>query len=139
FFSETYHQANLAKLKIVDIFVQDNHSLSAEKPLRGLHYQPHNPQAKLCRLIEAKLWMWPSTSASAPLTLENGPASTSPPENKTKFTFQRVSPTVFWPSQKPFNCFTNAVTITHQKTSAAFCGTTLLSTVHGTLPIRCSL
>src|SRR2546423_3483673 len=54
FFSETYHQANLAKLKIVDIFVQDNPSLSAEKTLRGLHYQLHHPQAKLCRVIEGE-------------------------------------------------------------------------------------
>jgi dTDP-4-dehydrorhamnose 3,5-epimerase len=54
FFLETYHRANLAQLGITDTFVQDNHSLSAQATLRGLHYQLHHPQAKLCRVIEGE-------------------------------------------------------------------------------------
>jgi dTDP-4-dehydrorhamnose 3,5-epimerase len=54
FFLETYHKARLIELGIADTFVQDNHSLSAEKTLRGLHYQLQHPQAKLCRVIEGE-------------------------------------------------------------------------------------
>jgi len=54
FFLEAYHRANLAHLGITDTFVQDNHSLSVRGILRGLHYQLHHPQAKLCRVIEGE-------------------------------------------------------------------------------------
>lgn len=54
FFLETYHRAKLAELGITDTFVQDNHSLSVQGTLRGLHYQLHHPQAKLCRVIEGE-------------------------------------------------------------------------------------
>jgi dTDP-4-dehydrorhamnose 3,5-epimerase len=54
FFIETYHQAKLASLGIEDSFVQDNHSCSAQGTLRGLHYQLHHPQAKLCRVVEGE-------------------------------------------------------------------------------------
>jgi dTDP-4-dehydrorhamnose 3,5-epimerase len=54
FFLETYHQAQFAALGITDAFVQDNHSCSAKGTLRGLHYQLHHPQAKLCRVVEGE-------------------------------------------------------------------------------------
>lgn len=54
FFLETYHLSNLARFGIVDTFVQDNHSLSAQGTLRGLHYQLRHPQAKLCRVVEGE-------------------------------------------------------------------------------------
>jgi dTDP-4-dehydrorhamnose 3,5-epimerase len=54
FFIETYHKAKFADLGIVDGFVQDNHSRSAKGTLRGLHYQLHHPQAKLCRVVEGE-------------------------------------------------------------------------------------
>lgn len=54
FFLETYHEKKLAELGITDHFVQDNHSCSAKGTLRGLHYQLHHPQAKLCRVIEGE-------------------------------------------------------------------------------------
>src|SRR5437016_4673055 len=54
FFLETYHYAKFAQLGITDTFVQDNHSLSIQGTLRGLHYQLHHPQAKLCRVIEGE-------------------------------------------------------------------------------------
>lgn len=52
FFLETYHRAKFATLGITGSFIQDNHSCSAKGTLRGLHYQLHHPQAKLCRVVE---------------------------------------------------------------------------------------
>jgi dTDP-4-dehydrorhamnose 3,5-epimerase len=54
FFLETYHRRKFADLGITDVFVQDNHSRSAKGTLRGLHYQLHHPQAKLCRVVEGE-------------------------------------------------------------------------------------
>lgn len=54
FFLETYHRARFADLGIHDQFVQDNHSCSGKGTLRGLHYQLHHPQAKLCHVIEGE-------------------------------------------------------------------------------------
>ena len=54
FFIETYQKAKFADLGIADSFVQDNHSRSAKGTLRGLHYQLHHPQAKLCRVVEGE-------------------------------------------------------------------------------------
>jgi dTDP-4-dehydrorhamnose 3,5-epimerase len=54
FFMETYHRERFAELGISCSFVQDNHSRSAKGTLRGLHYQLHHPQAKLCRVVEGK-------------------------------------------------------------------------------------
>lgn len=53
FFSETFNQADLAKLDIVADWVQDNHSLSRDAgTLRGLHYQvPPMAQHKLVRVV----------------------------------------------------------------------------------------
>jgi dTDP-4-dehydrorhamnose 3,5-epimerase len=55
FFLETYHQQKFSDLGIQDVFVQDNHSRSAKGTLRGLHYQLHHPQAKLCRVVEGEV------------------------------------------------------------------------------------
>lgn len=54
FFMETYHRARFAELGINNTFVQDNHSCSTKGTLRGLHYQLHYPQAKLCRVVEGE-------------------------------------------------------------------------------------
>ena len=55
FFMETYRENVLAAAGITDCFVQDNHSHSARGVLRGLHYQLHNPQAKLCRVASGEV------------------------------------------------------------------------------------
>ena len=52
---EAYHRKIFAELGIADTFVQDNHSCSVKDTLRGLHYQLHRPQAKLCRVIEGEV------------------------------------------------------------------------------------
>jgi dTDP-4-dehydrorhamnose 3,5-epimerase len=55
FFMETYHRRKFEELGIVDDFVQDNHSLSVKRTLRGLHYQLRRPQAKLCRVVQGEV------------------------------------------------------------------------------------
>jgi dTDP-4-dehydrorhamnose 3,5-epimerase len=54
FFMETYHQTRFSELGIRNVFVQDNHSCSSKGTLRGLHYQLHHPQSKLCRVVEGE-------------------------------------------------------------------------------------
>lgn len=54
FFMETYHAGQFAALGIPDVFVQDNHSRSSKGIVRGLHYQLHHSQAKLCRVVEGE-------------------------------------------------------------------------------------
>lgn len=54
FFVESYNQARFAAAGISDVFVQDNHSSSVKGTLRGLHYQLHHAQAKLCRVVEGE-------------------------------------------------------------------------------------
>lgn len=56
FFAETYHRQKFAELGIALDFVQDNHSRSTRGTLRGLHYQWHRPQAKLCRVVEGEVF-----------------------------------------------------------------------------------
>src|SRR6266404_260654 len=51
---ETYHHAKFVDLGIKDTFLQDNHSISSRRTLRGLHYQLQHAQAKLCRVIEGE-------------------------------------------------------------------------------------
>lgn len=57
-FSESYNRRELARLVILDEFVQDNHSLSNTRgTLRGLHFQsPPHAQAKLVRCIAGAIW-----------------------------------------------------------------------------------
>lgn len=58
FFMESYSQKEFEMAGIKAIFVQDNHSFSAEKGvLRGLHFQrPPFAQAKLVRVVKGRVW-----------------------------------------------------------------------------------
>jgi dTDP-4-dehydrorhamnose 3,5-epimerase len=56
YFLETFHARKYAKAGIPELFVQDNHSLSAQGTLRGLHMQVANPQGKLVRVVEGEIW-----------------------------------------------------------------------------------
>ncbi len=51
FFLTTYSARQFAEFGVHSEFVQDNHSLSSQNTLRGLHFQLKNPQAKLCRVV----------------------------------------------------------------------------------------
>jgi len=50
FVFESYHADRYARAGIPASFVQDNYSRSAERTLRGLHYQLLQPQGKLVRV-----------------------------------------------------------------------------------------
>lgn len=53
FFFESFNRRKFAELTGREVdFVQDNHSRSAKKVLRGLHYQIQHPQAKLVRVVQ---------------------------------------------------------------------------------------
>ncbi len=58
FFSETWSQRRYAEYGIAGPFVQDNHSLSAERgTIRGLHAQiAPNVQGKLVRCVRGAIW-----------------------------------------------------------------------------------
>ena len=56
FFLESYHASKYAEGGLGDRFVQDNHSLSREGTLRGLHMQVRTPQAKLIRVLRGRIW-----------------------------------------------------------------------------------
>lgn len=52
FFFESFSQKVFSDKTGIDVnFVQDNHSLSVRNVLRGLHYQIHQPQGKLVRVV----------------------------------------------------------------------------------------
>ncbi|MHB1354496.1 MAG: dTDP-4-dehydrorhamnose 3,5-epimerase [Anaerolineae bacterium] len=56
YFYESYNQRELAKLGIETVFVQDNHSLSQQGTLRGMHYQLAPGQAKLVRVVAGEVF-----------------------------------------------------------------------------------
>ncbi|MBU2539067.1 MAG: dTDP-4-dehydrorhamnose 3,5-epimerase [Proteobacteria bacterium] len=56
FFMETWHAAKFAAAGLDYNFVQDNHSMSVQGTLRGLHYQIRNPQGKLVRVISGEVF-----------------------------------------------------------------------------------
>jgi len=57
FFMETFRSDEFEKIGVKDEFVQDNHSMSVENVIRGLHFQvkPH-PQAKLVRCTRGEIY-----------------------------------------------------------------------------------
>jgi dTDP-4-dehydrorhamnose 3,5-epimerase len=56
FFLETYHEQRYREHGIPGPFVQDNHSRSIARTLRGLHLQLRRPQAKLIRVTEGEVF-----------------------------------------------------------------------------------
>lgn len=56
FFFESYNKRVLADIGITADFVQDNHSRSAPRVLRGLHYQIRQPQGKLVRVMAGEVF-----------------------------------------------------------------------------------
>ena len=55
FFLESYNQRTFAELGITEAFVQDNQSFSQKNVVRGLHYQIHQAQGKLVRVIAGEI------------------------------------------------------------------------------------
>jgi dTDP-4-dehydrorhamnose 3,5-epimerase len=56
FFMETFRQSVFQAAGVDAPFVQDNHSRSAAKTLRGLHFQIQRPQGKLVRVIRGEVY-----------------------------------------------------------------------------------
>ncbi len=56
FFLEAYQATKFAQAGITAQYVQDNHSGSRQGVLRGLHYQIHQPQGKLVRVIAGEIY-----------------------------------------------------------------------------------
>jgi dTDP-4-dehydrorhamnose 3,5-epimerase len=56
FFVETYHEARYREHGMTSAFVQDNHSRSAARTIRGLHLQLRKPQGKLIRVVHGDVF-----------------------------------------------------------------------------------
>ena len=57
FFLETFHLHRYNELAGIDLpFIQDNHSRSSKKVLRGLHFQKKKPQGKLVRVVRGEVF-----------------------------------------------------------------------------------
>lgn len=57
FFMESFNARTFADVTGCDaVFVQDNHSRSAQNVLRGLHYQLQQPQGKLVRCARGRVY-----------------------------------------------------------------------------------
>jgi len=56
FFMETYHIEKFNIGGIDTTFVQDNHAMSVQNTLRGLHFQAKYPQAKLLQCLQGKIF-----------------------------------------------------------------------------------
>lgn len=57
FFFESFNLRSFREATGLNVnFVQDNHSKSARNVLRGLHYQVHNPQGKLVRVVQGEVF-----------------------------------------------------------------------------------
>ncbi|WP_151669214.1 dTDP-4-dehydrorhamnose 3,5-epimerase [Nitrincola schmidtii] len=56
FFMETFRQQAFEEHCAKVSFVQDNHSLSSQGILRGLHYQLEKPQGKLVRVTQGEVY-----------------------------------------------------------------------------------
>lgn len=57
FFLETFQAERYAELAGITLpFVQDNHSRSSKRVLRGLHFQKTKPQGKLVRVVRGEVY-----------------------------------------------------------------------------------
>ena len=57
FFFESFNHRKFEELVGQNVnFVQDNHSRSAQNVLRGLHYQIQQPQGKLVRVVQGRVF-----------------------------------------------------------------------------------
>ena len=56
FFLESWNEKAFAEAGLPMHFVQDNHSLSGRGTLRGLHYQLHQTQGKLVRVVAGEVF-----------------------------------------------------------------------------------
>lgn len=55
-FKETYQKKRYHNIGIFDEFMQENHSHSKNRILRGMHYQINRPQAKIITVIRGSIY-----------------------------------------------------------------------------------
>jgi dTDP-4-dehydrorhamnose 3,5-epimerase len=55
-FAEVFNESTFSTAGLPSRFVQDNQSYSHRGVLRGLHYQLHQPQGKLVRVLSGHIW-----------------------------------------------------------------------------------
>ncbi|UFP96893.1 dTDP-4-dehydrorhamnose 3,5-epimerase [Gloeobacter morelensis] len=56
YFFESYQQQKFAAAGITGTFVQDHRSRLGKGTLRGLHYQLHRPQSRLCTVLHGEVF-----------------------------------------------------------------------------------
>ena len=56
FFMETFQAKEFSEADLPTRYVQDNHSLSCQGTLRGLHYQLRHAQGKLIRVVVGEMY-----------------------------------------------------------------------------------
>ncbi len=56
FFLESFHTERYRDAGITDTFVQDNHSRSRHRVLRGMHFQIKHPQAQIVTVIRGRVF-----------------------------------------------------------------------------------
>ncbi len=56
YFFESYSERDFFEAGLTMKFVQDNQSMSTKGVLRGLHFQTRNPQGKLVRVLQGKVY-----------------------------------------------------------------------------------
>jgi dTDP-4-dehydrorhamnose 3,5-epimerase len=56
YFYESWNEQSFAKAGLKGTFVQDNHSLSLQGTLRGMHYQMQHTQGKLVRVTAGEVF-----------------------------------------------------------------------------------
>lgn len=56
YFVERFKASKFKELGLTENFVQDNHSFSIPKVLRGVHYQINPPQGKLVGCMRGRIW-----------------------------------------------------------------------------------
>lgn len=85
-FFETYKQSEYRANGIPELFVQDNHSVSAKGVLRGLHFQNgEHAQGKLVRVVRGAVWDVAVDCRPGSVTLGRSFGLELSAENRTQF------------------------------------------------------
>src|SRR6266404_9679953 len=82
FFFESFNQKKLSDFGVRNLFVQDNHSRSVKRVLRGLHYQIEQSQGKLVRVLSGKIFDVAVDLRSSSATFGKWVGTTLSAENK---------------------------------------------------------
>ncbi len=125
FLMETYREDAFIQAGLRVNFVQDNHSLSTQGVLRGLHYQIRQPQAKLVRVVAGEIYDVAVDSAPEFSNIWTLGGSQSIRRKQAAIVHtRRDSPTASWCSVPRRRCFTRQVIIMPRNGTGPCCGMT---------------